>query len=185
MPQQSGPPATCVPSAVKTPSRERPPLPAPRNAKTELAGKYYQFLSGHIAIGSYLRNKIHKVDNGQMLVLRYRRAAIQIPPHGQLPDFGRPGARHVEEDSEAMWKQGAGVPVGTVHIRSLAIGPHGVDFFKGHQYGNDNQDGSSGPERGKEEHSEDVGGEGWPSPPENVLSFLTFHFLLFLFSNVF
>ena len=74
-----------------------------------MAGKYYQFLSGLVAIGSYVRNKIHKVDNGQMLVLRYRRAAIQISPHGQLPDLGLPGARHVEEDSEAMWKQG---PVG-------------------------------------------------------------------------
>ena len=34
-----------------------------RSTRIELAGQYYQFLSGHAAIGSYLHGKIHKIDS--------------------------------------------------------------------------------------------------------------------------
>ena len=34
-----------------------------RGARKELAGRFYQFLSGHTAIGSYLRDKVQRVDS--------------------------------------------------------------------------------------------------------------------------
>ena len=34
-----------------------------RGVREELAGRFYQFPSGHAAIGSYLRDKIHKIDS--------------------------------------------------------------------------------------------------------------------------
>ena len=34
-----------------------------RRERKELAGRYYQFLSGHAAIGAYLRDKLHKIDS--------------------------------------------------------------------------------------------------------------------------
>ena len=34
-----------------------------RNTRKELAGRYYQFLSGHGSFGSYLRDKVKKVDS--------------------------------------------------------------------------------------------------------------------------
>ena len=34
-----------------------------RSVRKELAGRFYQFLSGRAAIGSYLHDKIHKIDS--------------------------------------------------------------------------------------------------------------------------
>ena len=34
-----------------------------RSVRKELTGRFYQFLSGHAAIGSYLHDKIHKIDS--------------------------------------------------------------------------------------------------------------------------
>ena len=34
-----------------------------RRERKELAGRYYQFLSGHAAIGAYLRDRLHKIDS--------------------------------------------------------------------------------------------------------------------------
>ena len=36
-----------------------------RRAPKHIAGRYYQLLSGHVAIGPYLKDKIHKVDDDQ------------------------------------------------------------------------------------------------------------------------
>ena len=49
-------------SAGTGPFRERPPSPAQAQQK-EFAGRYYQFLSGHESLGSYLKDKLNKVDS--------------------------------------------------------------------------------------------------------------------------
>ena len=36
-----------------------------RSVRKELARRFYQLLSGHAAIGSYLHNKIHKIDSNR------------------------------------------------------------------------------------------------------------------------
>ena len=71
------------------------------STRKELAGRYYQSLSGYGSFGSYLKDK-KEGRLGRVMVVRHRRAPVQVPPRGQVLDLGRPDASYVEEDSEAM-----------------------------------------------------------------------------------
>ena len=49
-----------------------------RSVRKELAGRFYQFLSGHATIGSYLRDKIHRIDSDRCWWGRRRRVALLV-----------------------------------------------------------------------------------------------------------
>ena len=67
-----------------------------------------------------------------MLVVRRRRAPVQIPPRGQVPGLGRPSAIHVEEDREAVRVEEAPGAAGAGNSPGSESYSSGVDLVEGH-----------------------------------------------------
>ena len=77
-----------------------------RSTRKELAGRYYQFLSGHGAFGSYLKDKLHKVD--------WTEAGGATPASASPDSTSWPGAGQARV---RIRRERSGDPVGEGHVR--------------------------------------------------------------------
>ena len=77
-----------------------------RRAPKSVASRYYQLLSGHTAIGPYLKDKVHKADDGRC---QWCRGGKKQTRHHLFMEYGVQGLWEDMEGSRAETPKG---PVG-------------------------------------------------------------------------
>lgn len=101
-----------------------------------MAGRHYQLLSGHAAIGPYLKDKIHKaVDDkrwrceGEKKQTGYQ---DRLPPLHGMQGLAPPDHKVVEGYREDVWVETPEAPLGQVAVERESHGA-GSEIPEGHQ----------------------------------------------------
>jgi hypothetical protein len=158
---------------VRAERRYRPP-PGEAHAarqlggtRKELAGRFYQLLSGHANIGSFL-HRIGTDRRRHVLAVRHRPETDPLPPRGPVPHPQGAAAGPVEEGREAVRLGGAQGPEVRLLFDDVRAAPAVLTFLRDTRVGRivpqalrRRREG----ERGREVDREGEGDEGGPGPP--------------------
>ena len=148
-----------------------------RRTPKHIASRYYQLLSGHAAIGSYLKDKIRKIDNDSCWwcggVKRQTRHHLFTECKAWMPqtrklwkDIGRAhGWRHPRAPSgKWLWKEKSTEAVLTF-LKSTRVGCINTKRVPPEEHVEDQAENEKEEVQGMESREEEEGEEGGPGPP--------------------